>query len=593
MLFRNKYLVLLLLFISVVVFSQKKIAQEFAIADSLRLNNDFVSSSKKISELIQRSKKEKNELNLVKSYSLNVLVLINQNHFSSGRKYTDSAMYIANTSANPVVKAYANFAEASYFSSINQYDKIVEKANTIIDLLKDNQKEYELLSRTNYLLYFVNLTWENGNPLWYAQEAYRIAKKTTNYNLIINCLMANSIAYHYRYQKSKDEADLKNKLIYLEKAEDILLAHSNRISGLSKATAYFNFAEYLSAEKSTVSRNKAINYLHNVLELQSNLNKEEAVVANAYLYLSDFNIEEKKYEEAKKNLYLAEEVLKSAKVYNYNLLYQVTESMANVYSLLKDYPKAYFYEKEATHYLKESLQNEHVLAAKKMELQFKSDKKDNELNILQLKNKSSQRIIFYGFILFLISIFLLFYINRSNRYRIKFLKEQAKQLENEKNKAELASLLEKEESARLKAEQNLMEIAQLQLKKQNMANELVLEQKKILLADIQSKIQDSKHDEVIKALKNDRFTDSNIEESLQVLKEINPNFFAHLKMKSENKLSAIDLKYCSFFYLNFDTKQISQILNVEPKSVRMARYRIKRKLLLDKSQDLIEYLQSL
>ena len=45
--------------------------------------------------------------------------------------------------------------------------------------------------------------------------------------------------------------------------------------------------------------------------------------------------------------------------------------------------------------------------------------------------------------------------------------------------------------------------------------------------------------------------------------------------------------------IDFDTKQISQILNVEPKSVRMARYRIKRKLLLDKSQDLIEYLQSL
>jgi DNA-binding CsgD family transcriptional regulator len=42
-----------------------------------------------------------------------------------------------------------------------------------------------------------------------------------------------------------------------------------------------------------------------------------------------------------------------------------------------------------------------------------------------------------------------------------------------------------------------------------------------------------------------------------------------------------------------DTKKIAGILHIEPKSVRMSRYRIKQKLGLGKEEDLNLFLQNL
>jgi DNA-binding CsgD family transcriptional regulator len=42
-----------------------------------------------------------------------------------------------------------------------------------------------------------------------------------------------------------------------------------------------------------------------------------------------------------------------------------------------------------------------------------------------------------------------------------------------------------------------------------------------------------------------------------------------------------------------DTKQIATLLKVEPKSVRMTKYRLKQKLNLEKEEELDEYLRRL
>jgi DNA-binding CsgD family transcriptional regulator len=42
-----------------------------------------------------------------------------------------------------------------------------------------------------------------------------------------------------------------------------------------------------------------------------------------------------------------------------------------------------------------------------------------------------------------------------------------------------------------------------------------------------------------------------------------------------------------------DTTQISQLMNIEAKSVRMAKYRVKQKLGLDKDVDLNGFLQGI
>ncbi len=62
---------------------------------------------------------------------------------------------------------------------------------------------------------------------------------------------------------------------------------------------------------------------------------------------------------------------------------------------------------------------------------------------------------------------------------------------------------------------------------------------------------------------------------------------------SQNRLSTQDLNYAAFIYLNMDNQQISNLLKVENKTVRMTKYRLKQKLGLGKDVDLQKFIQSL
>jgi DNA-binding CsgD family transcriptional regulator len=45
--------------------------------------------------------------------------------------------------------------------------------------------------------------------------------------------------------------------------------------------------------------------------------------------------------------------------------------------------------------------------------------------------------------------------------------------------------------------------------------------------------------------------------------------------------------------MNMSSKEISQLLNIETRSVELARYRLRKKLCLERKQNLVEFLISL
>ncbi len=61
-------------------------------------------------------------------------------------------------------------------------------------------------------------------------------------------------------------------------------------------------------------------------------------------------------------------------------------------------------------------------------------------------------------------------------------------------------------------------------------------------------------------------------------------------LKKHPTLSETELRHCMFIKLHMQTKEISRILLIDPRSVQTARYRIKKKISLDEDQDLREYL---
>lgn len=71
--------------------------------------------------------------------------------------------------------------------------------------------------------------------------------------------------------------------------------------------------------------------------------------------------------------------------------------------------------------------------------------------------------------------------------------------------------------------------------------------------------------------------------------EVHPNFFQEL-LKSGDDISQKDLKLCAYLKLGMDTKEIAQLLNVTPASIRTAMYRLKKRMEIPEEDSLRDFL---
>nr|WP_252723193.1 tetratricopeptide repeat protein [Tamlana agarivorans] len=75
--------------------------------------------------------------------------------------------------------------------------------------------------------------------------------------------------------------------------------------------------------------------------------------------------------------------------------------------------------------------------------------------------------------------------------------------------------------------------------------------------------------------------------------KIHPDYFKNLKEAVNMELSASELRLCMLLRLNLSSKEIASILHITPDSVRIARYRLRKKLPIDSKTDLQGYLLNL
>ena len=81
----------------------------------------------------------------------------------------------------------------------------------------------------------------------------------------------------------------------------------------------------------------------------------------------------------------------------------------------------------------------------------------------------------------------------------------------------------------------------------------------------------------IKKLINENLNFDNDWDSFKIhFNGVHPEFFEKLKSKYPT-LSPGELKYCAYFKIQLSNKEIARLLNVTPKAVHIAKYRIKKK----------------
>jgi tetratricopeptide (TPR) repeat protein len=162
----------------------------------------------------------------------------------------------------------------------------------------------------------------------------------------------------------------------------------------------------------------------------------------------------------------------------------------------------------------------------------------------------------------------------------------------------------KKEEALIKAELQNAELKKQELSKENDFRSrqlttftLHLMQKNLILQDMLKKVKEIERKDarqIKKELVNLKIqlinaisSDSDWENFKLFFEKVNANFFTRLKEKYPN-LSSKDEKLCALIKLNMDINETASVLNVDYNTVRIARYRLKKKMELAPDEDLNE-----
>ena len=196
----------------------------------------------------------------------------------------------------------------------------------------------------------------------------------------------------------------------------------------------------------------------------------------------------------------------------------------------------------------------------------------------------------------LLFVLLLYFIYRKIQQRYADKKAKYYQEQEELRKKEI----EKREQQILSLEKDKL-ATELSLKSKELAaSTMTVIKKNELLTTIKEEIVTLKktlgtqypnkyYDKLIKLL------DENIssEDDWQIFQtnfdRIHENFFRNLHLKYPD-LTANDLRFCAYLRLNLSTKDIAHLMNISPKGVEVARYRIRKKVGIPSEKSLTEFL---
>ncbi|HAS40484.1 MAG TPA: hypothetical protein DCS93_08395 [Microscillaceae bacterium] len=283
--------------------------------------------------------------------------------------------------------------------------------------------------------------------------------------------------------------------------------------------------------------------------------------------------------------------------------------LANTYDNLQQFGQAYQYQKLHTWTQDSLFKAQKAKTITKLEQNFQIKEQQKALEALR-KEKALQeqctsfqlKLRNYALLGLILLLFILILLYNRSRLRQRIMQQQSKLLlqENSRHVEETRRL---DAEKRLKQEENKRLLLNLDYKNRELATTtMLIQQKNEVLQNIQSDLVDfenqlpKKWSKSIYQIQKTIQTNTNLEEDWERLQlhfnEVHPDFFNKLQTNFCT-LSQNDLRLCAYIKINLSNKEIARLLNVEFRSIQMAKYRLKKKLDLSKDDDLNEFIQQL
>lgn len=203
----------------------------------------------------------------------------------------------------------------------------------------------------------------------------------------------------------------------------------------------------------------------------------------------------------------------------------------------------------------------------KEDLEKKNEVLDAQEKMLKLKDQAGLRLKLIFAISFLLALIGFFALRL--QARLKGIVYQ-QNLEKEKNKA-------------------ILEVKNKELA----ASTLQIIEKENIIKDLLGEIQESRPEAYLELNKSFRRSNQKLWDDFHLrFTQINSTFYDNLHT-SHPELTPTDLKHCALIKLNFDSKEMAQILGISLHSVHVSRSRIRKKLGLARQNNLSNYINSL
>jgi len=511
----------------------------------------------------------------------------------------DSARFYSTLTSDQVVKGRVIFRKGWLEHIVGNTDQAYQHMLEALRLLKNDNNTSLYKSNIYHYLAAIHAQWGNTDKqLHYTRLCQKEALRSANPDAILNANLSVASSYLYRFRRDKSQQQYLDSAKYFfgsvlklsdSLAKQITLPSTPGIAALNMANIYYEFYPLSFQDSAKLFLDKA-------LLVGRKVNNVE-IIANSFGIRSE-------YAQKSGDNKLAEMLLLKALTEISNTpgeflaKARITEALAQVTQKNGNPTKALEYYKQFMIYDRQLFDKEKLAISQRLEAQYQSEKKELAYTIAKQEVAFNKKLNIYYLLIIIATFIALIFLYRFYRYKLKFAHRQQRLLSIEKDKTALQINLKIEETARLHAERELTREKLNRLEKERLTGTLQVEEKNMLMQAVKEKMallakDDPLHHQIKNMIYKNQHLDKGYDEIRTEFSEISSALVAGLQHKADNKLTRLDLKYCAYFLLGFTTKEIAMKLNVDPKSIRMARYRIKQKLNLHKEDTLDRFLSDL
>lgn len=285
----------------------------------------------------------------------------------------------------------------------------------------------------------------------------------------------------------------------------------------------------------------------------------------------------------------------ASKLGNAYQLASCCRDLGKAYELLNQMDSAYHYIQLGYKYTLDLYSEDGAKQVAFLQVLYDINKKSDEINKLQADKKINRIIVTAATIVVVLLIILGFVIFSRQRFKLrdeKMLGKQ-KQIEHDLTSLELKNLQLEEQNLKQQLEVKSRELSTHTLNL--IKNNQFLEN---LRNTLQAMVKDDKRDQkkqmnqILTEINQSFNHERNWKEFTQAFEQVHHQFLENLR-KFSNELTSADMRLIALLKMNLDSTDVATLLGISTDSLRVSRYRLRKKLNLSQGDNLSAFIQAL